>query len=127
MKKVFQYFRSMRFGILLLLLVAALSVVGTVIPQGKEIAWYAQTYKSLHGTILMLQLHNVFGSWYFRLLMVLLGLNLTLCSLVRIRAVIRAAGTETERLMKAQNGFSLTEAQRKTVQEGLLAMHCREE
>ena len=127
MKRVLQYFRSMRFGILLLVLVAALSVVGTVIPQGKEIAWYAQTYKGLHGTILMLKLHNVFGSWYFRLLMVLLGLNLTLCSLVRIRTVIRAAGTETERLIKAQNGFSLTEAQRKTVQEGLLAMRCREE
>ena len=127
MKKVFQYVRSMRFGIFLLILVAALSVVGTVIPQGKDLAWYAQTYKSLHGTILMLKLHDIFGSWYFRLLLILLGLNLTLCSLVRIRSVIRSTGTETARLIKMQNCFSLNEAQRKTVREGLLAMRCREE
>ena len=78
MKKLFQTFRSMRFGILLLVLIAALSVVGTVIPQGREISWYTQTYRSLHGTILMLKLHDVFHSWYFQLLLVLLGLNLTL-------------------------------------------------
>ena len=45
----------MRFGILLLVLIAALSVVGTVIPQGREISWYAQTYQSFHGTILLLR------------------------------------------------------------------------
>ena len=100
MKKLFQTFRSMRFGILLLVLIAALSVVGTVIPQGREISWYAQTYRSLHGTILMLKLHDVFHSWYFQLLLVLLGLNLTLCSLVRIRTVIKARGLETDLLLK---------------------------
>ena len=127
MKKLFQTFRSMRFGILLLVLIAALSVIGTVIPQGREISWYAQNYRSLHGTILMLKLHDVYHSWYFQLLLVLLGLNLTLCSLVRIRTVLRSAGTETERLLKAQDNFTLSEAQRKTVREGLLAMRCREE
>ena len=54
MKKLFSFLRSMRFGILLLALIAALSVVGTVIPQGKEIAWYAETYSDFHGTILLL-------------------------------------------------------------------------
>ena len=127
MKKVFQYFRSMRFGILLLVLVTVLSVIGTVIPQGKEISWYAQTYKSFHGVILMLKLNAVFQSWYFRLLMVLLGLNLTLCSLVRVRSVAKVRAVETELLLKAPNRFALDEAQRKTVRDGLLAMHCREE
>ncbi len=127
MKKVFQYVRSMRFGILLLVLVTVLSVIGTVIPQGKEISWYAQTYKSFHGVILMLKLNAVFQSWYFRLLMVLLGLNLTLCSLVRVRSVAKARAAETDLLMKAPDRFALDEAQRKTVRDGLLAMHCREE
>lgn len=127
MKKVFQYVRSMRFGILLLVLVTVLSVIGTVIPQGKEISWYAQTYKSFHGVILMLKLNAVFQSWYFRLLMVLLGLNLTLCSLVRVRSVAKARAAETDLLLKAPDRFALDEAQRKTVRDGLLAMHCREE
>ena len=55
MKKVFNYIRSMRFGILLLVLIAVCSVAGTVIPQGREIAYYAQTYRSFHGVILMLR------------------------------------------------------------------------
>lgn len=127
MKKLFQTFRSMRFGILLLVLIAALSVVGTVIPQGREISWYAQTYRSLHGTILMLKLYDVFHSWYFQLLLVLLGLNLTLCSLVRIRTVIKARGLETDLLLRQPVTYPLDAAQCTRVREELLAMHCREE
>ena len=77
----------MRFGLLLLGLIAACSVIGTVIPQGREISWYAQTYKSYHGIMLLLKLNDVFHSWYFQSLLALLGLNLTLCSVLRIHSV----------------------------------------
>ena len=97
MKKLFRYLRSMRFGILLLCLIGVCSVVGTVIPQGREIAWYAQNYGSLHGVILLLRLNRVFESWYFIVLLSLLCLNLSLCSVLRIRSVVRAASGETER------------------------------
>ena len=127
MKKVVQYLRSMRFGILLLILIAALSVVGTVIPQGREVAWYAQTYSGAHPAILFLKLNDVFNSWYFLLLMVLLGLNLTLCSLVRIRSVVEAKRKEKETLLKQPESFALTEQQREQVLNGLRAMRCREE
>ena len=127
MKKVLNYVRSMRFGILLLVLIAALSVVGTVIPQGREISWYAETYRSLHGVILLLKLGDVFHSWYFQLLLALLGLNLTLCSLLRIRSVVRGRKTEAGALLARPDQFSLTPQQREAVREGLLAMHCREE
>ena len=46
MKKVLNFLRSMRFGLILLGLIGLCSVAGTVIPQGREIAWYAQTYRS---------------------------------------------------------------------------------
>ena len=75
MKKVFQYLRSMRFGILLLVLIGICSVAGTLIPQGREIAWYAQNYPSAHPTILALRLNRVFESWYFITLLVLLCLD----------------------------------------------------
>ena len=127
MKKTFQFIRSMRFGILLLALIAALSVVGTAILQGREIAWYAQTYQSAHSVILMLKLNDVFNSWYFLLLLVLLGLNLTLCSLIRIRNVIRAGRAEKELLLRKEQNFSLNPQQREQVQTDLQAMHCREE
>ena len=97
MKKVFRYMRSMRFGILLLCLIAACSVAGTVIPQGREVAWYAQNYPSAHPVILTFRLNRVFESWYFITLLALLCLNLSLCSLLRIRTVVRASHGETER------------------------------
>ena len=119
----------MRFGLLLLALIAVCSVIGTVIPQGREIAWYAQTYKSFHGTILMLKLNDVFHSWYFELLLVLLGLNLTLCSLLRIRSVRAIHKKEKEYLLTAPATLTLplSEEQKEYVVKSLRAMHCREE
>ncbi|MBR6839968.1 MAG: cytochrome c biogenesis protein ResB, partial [Oscillospiraceae bacterium] len=125
MKKVFYYLRSMRFGILLLALIAACSVAGTVIPQGREIAWYAQTYRSLHGYILLLHLNRVFESWYFIALLVLLCLNLSLCSILRIRSVVKAAKGETERAAKTPDPVYLTPEGAEKLREYLTDMHCK--
>ena len=127
MKKLFRFFRSMQFGIILLCLIAVLSVVGTAIPQGREAAWYARTYHGFHGTILKLGLNDVFGSRYFQLLLILLGLNLTLCSLIRIRAGSKAKAGEREALLRMPQSFRLDEGQLTAVRDGLRAMHCRED
>ena len=127
MNKLLRFFRSMRFGIILLCLIAILSIAGTAIPQGREIAWYAQTYRSFHGTILMLKLNDIFSGWYFQLLLILLCLNLTLCSIVRIRSVSAAKTGEREALLRMQQSFPLDFAQHEAVCNGLKAMHCREE
>jgi len=94
MKKILNYLRSMRFGILLLILIAVFSIVGSVIPQGKELSWYVENYPNIHPALLILQFHRIFKSWYFVLLLVLLCLNLTLCSVLRIFSVVRASKTE---------------------------------
>ena len=127
MGKVFQTLRSMRFGILLLCLIAACSVAGTLIPQDREIAWYAQNYPSLHGTILTLQLNRVFDSWYFKTLLVLLCLNLSLCSLVRIRGVVRAAKSETARAAEMKDAVLLTPEGVEKLRARLEEMRCRRE
>ncbi len=127
MKKVFQFLRSMRFGIILLFLIAAFSVLGTVIPQGREIQWYVETYSAAHPAILLLKLNDVFNSWYFLLLITLLGMNLTLCSLVRIRNVSEVKRKEKELLLKQPETYALNAEQRESVLNGLRAMHCKEE
>ena len=127
MKKLYSFLRSMRFGILLLTLIAALSAAGTLIPQGQETAWYAQRYPQLHGTLLALRLHDVFHSWYFQMLLVLLGLNLVLCSLLRFRAVAAQAGREREALLRRETEFPLDGEQRERLLRRLRAMRCREE
>ena len=127
MKKVFSFLRSMRFGILLLVLIAACSVAGTVIPQGREAAWYTQTYPSVHGAILALQLDRVFESWYFITLLVLLCLNLSLCSLLRIRSVVRASRGETERAAAMPDTVLLTPEGVEKLRVWLEDRHCQSE
>ena len=117
----------MRFGIILLVLIALCSVVGTVIPQGREIAWYAQTYRSFHGYILLLRLNRIFESWYFIALLVLLCLNLSLCSILRIRTVVKAAKGETERAAKTPDTVRLTPEGTEKLREYLTDRHCKAE
>ena len=90
MKKILNYLRSMRFGILLLILIAVFSVVGSVIPQGRELSWYVENYPGSHPLLLVLKLNKVFESWYFLLLMALLCLNLILCSVMRVFSLVRS-------------------------------------
>ena len=127
MKKVYAYLRSMRFGILLMVLVAALSAAGTLIPQGQETGWYAQAFPRLHGTIMLLRLHDVFHSWYFQILLVLLGLNLIFCSLWRLRVLATQREWERALLPRWRTEFPLNASQRERLIRRLRAMRCREE
>ena len=117
----------MRFGILLLILIALCSVAGSVIPQGREIAWYAQTYKSAHGLILTLGLHKVFQSWYFILLLVLLCLNLSLCSLLRLRSIAGNREREMEQLAARSDEVLLSREGMEKARSWLRDIRCREE
>ena len=61
MKKVLSFFRSMKFGLILLGLIALISIAGSVIPQGEEAMYYVRNY-SWYGILLKLQLNHVFTS-----------------------------------------------------------------
>ena len=90
-KRMMKFLRSMTFGMILLGLILLCSFPGSVIAQGNNPDWYVQTYPDWHGVILKLGLDDVFGSWFFITLLALLCLNLTLCSLIRIRNVVKAS------------------------------------
>ena len=100
----------MAFGMILLVLILICSLAGSLIAQGNDPAWYVQTYPGWHGTLLMLGLDDVFNSWYFITLLVLLCLNLTLCSLIRIRRVAKAAKHAPEHAAEARTRARLTPA-----------------
>lgn len=86
MKKVFKFLRSMQFGLILLGLIALISIAGSVIPQGEDAMYYVRSY-SWYGILLRLQLNQVFTSWYFVMLVVLLCINLAMCSILRWRRI----------------------------------------
>ena len=125
MRSVLKFLRSMRFGILLLLLIALFSVLGSVIPQGREPAWYVENYPAAHPLLLTLRLNRVFESWYFAALLALLCLNLTLCSLVRIVSLVRAGKNELSAAAAAENSLALDAASLALVERHLEDTGCR--
>ena len=126
MKKAFGFLRSMRFGIILLALIALLSVAGSVIAQERELAWYAENYPSLHPIILALQLHRVFKSWYFLLLLGMLCMNLILCSLLRFGSLLRGRDGLLSGCAQIKNGALLTETGLTKLEQHLKSTGCRE-
>jgi len=78
-------FASIRLTIVLLLLLAGTSILGTLIPQNEAPA----TYRALFGDtgyrfFRALDLFDLYHSWWFQLLALLLAVNLVVCSAERV-------------------------------------------
>lgn len=111
---------DLRVAIVLLLLIALASGIGTAIPQKESLAFYHQRYDDapwlgwLKGEgILRLQLDHVYSSGWFLALLALLGLALILCSWRRqwpaLQASLRWIDYTTPRqLSKLALGETLT-------------------
>ena len=99
----------MTFGMILLVLILICSFAGSIIGQGNDPGWYVQTYPDIHGIILALGVDDVFNSWYFVTLVTLLSVNLTLCSLIRIRRVVKASKNAPSQAAKRETKVLLTE------------------
>ncbi len=84
---VWDFFASIKLSIVILLALAATSIVGTVIPQNENPALYISTY----GEFLFRLFHaigafDLYHSGWFRFLLCLLVINLVVCSIQRLRA-----------------------------------------
>ena len=124
MKKVLAFLRSMKFGIILLGLIVALSVAGSMIPQNSDAMTYVRAYPNFYQIIFTLKLNDIFNSWYFNLVTVLLCINLIMCSIVRFTS-IPSQEQEEQRALNAKAAVPLTEKQREDVIAELERMHCR--
>ncbi|HEY3297743.1 MAG TPA: cytochrome c biogenesis protein ResB [Armatimonadota bacterium] len=83
---VWQFFASMKTAVLLILLLAAASVVGTAVGQGGDVhsgsAWKVVIFRTLG-------LKDVFHSAWYEALLALMGVNLAVCSIHRFGPVWR--------------------------------------
>lgn len=71
----------------LLLTLAATSIIGTVIPQSGTTAFYMQAYGPfLYGVFNVLDLFDMYHSWWFRLLLLMMTANIVVCSVDRLSA-----------------------------------------
>ena len=97
MKRILSFLRSMRFANALLVGVALCCGLSSLLPQGKELPYYAESYPRLYPLIYRLRLFDVFKSWYFLLLVALLCLSMLACTLGMLRRALRGGKGEIER------------------------------
>ena len=122
MKKVYRFFRSMRFGIIVLVLVMVCSLAGSLIAQRQAAMRYVEAYGSRTASLLIgLGLDDVFHTWYFYALLGLLCLNLTLCSLARFPVTLQAAKRLRERAATAEAVHPLRPGEAERLRERLKA------
>ena len=102
----------MRFGMILLVLVIACSLAGSLIPQQETAMAYVNAYGANTASLLIdLGLTDVFHTWYFYVLEILLCLNLVLCSILRFPKTLRAADALRKRTQSASLDHPVTAEQ----------------
>lgn len=71
----------MKLAIVLFLLIAIYSILGTVVPQGLDPSFYSQSYPTASGLLLFFQINRIYRSPLFLIMVLLFVLNLTGCTL----------------------------------------------
>ncbi len=90
LKKICKFIASMQFAIILLMVVAAVCMIGSLVPQGEQFELYRDSYSERTAAfILAFRLDDVFHSWWFIALVALLSLSVLLCNLSRVKALVR--------------------------------------
>jgi len=87
LQSLWRFLSSLKLTVVLLFCLAALSVIGTVIPQNVS----PQDYVRLYGIpgyrlLLVLDIVDMYRSWWFVGLLLLLVVNIIVCSIDRLRA-----------------------------------------
>ncbi len=102
-------FRSMKTGLVLVLVIILASIAGTILPQQQGLHGSAGKWFNL------LQLDDVFHSWWYATLLTLAALNLMACSFYRLTTIARCDKGPRPLLeckqvsqLKQQVGFSIT-------------------
>ncbi|MGN7468893.1 cytochrome c biogenesis protein ResB [Brevibacillus sp. SAFN-007a] len=99
--QIWNTFSSVRFAIGIIVVILVASAVGTVFPQQQYIPvpvpteadvarFYTETYGTLGTVYYELGFHNLYSSWWFVTLLVLLGTSLVVCSLDRVVPLYKA-------------------------------------
>ena len=103
---VWAFFASVKLALFLLFILAATSIIGTIIPQNNPDRFYVEQYGQNMAELLhTLGIQDMYNSWWFLSLLAVFSLNLIICSLERIPNVIRIVRkdnltTDPERLLK---------------------------
>ena len=87
LNQLWKIFASVKLTIVLLLTLAATSIIGTLIPQNETPVAYVQAFgEFLYRLFALLGLFDMYHAWWFRALILLLVANIVICSIDRLQA-----------------------------------------
>jgi cytochrome c biogenesis protein len=88
MNRLWNFFTSIKLSVILLLVLAATSVIGTVIPQNETPEKYIQAFgEILYKIFDIFNFFDMYHSWWFQLLILMLTANIVACSIHRLSTV----------------------------------------
>ena len=102
---IYDLFRSLKLTISLLILLAILSIIGTLIIQNATRTEYIQRYGiGLYEVLNFFNLFDMYHSWWFSAILLLLVINLITCSLHRLPGILsqisRGSGALEDKTLK---------------------------
>ncbi len=88
--QLWAFFASVKLAIFTLCSLAVTSIIGTIIPQGEPYSFYVKNYGAKTAQFFhILDIPEMYYSWWFLGLLGLLGANLIICSFDRLPAVLK--------------------------------------
>lgn len=89
-EKIWKFFSSVKLAVVLLIILAIVSVIGTVIQQNEAPEKYLQEYSASTVQLFeVLGFFDMYHTWWFVLLLFLFTANLTVCTLERLPHTIK--------------------------------------
>ena len=86
LESLWTFFASIRLTVVVLLSLAALSIIGTLIPQNQNPADYFQAFGPfLYQVLATLDVFDMYHAWWFQGLILMLVLNIVVCSIDRLQ------------------------------------------
>jgi len=90
LENIWKFFASVRLTIVLLLTLAATSIIGTLIPQNEAPQAYLKAFGAfLYRLFDVLGFLDLYHSWWFQAMMLLLAVNILVCSIDRLTTTWR--------------------------------------
>lgn len=86
LSSLWKLFASIKLTVVVLLSLAALSIIGTLIPQNKSADEYFHAFGPfLYQVLNTLNVFDMYHSWWYQLLILMLVANIVICSIDRLR------------------------------------------
>jgi cytochrome c biogenesis protein len=117
--KIWNFFSSVKVGVWLIVITLIASAIGTIYPQKMYIPpnvspaqYYEEQYGITGKLYYELGFHNLYGSWWYMVLIALIGVSLVICSIDRVvplyKALKRQGVTKHDTFLRRQRLFSET-------------------